>query len=206
MIARILTTVVLFVSAVFSDVSMCGTGFENQSPYNSICQIRVGGGQGSGTLIAIKDGKALILTCRHVAQDVDAAAKLEWLGAGGQVTTGNVLAIVNGSEFNSDLALIVCDAPDGLQPVRVAKFDPTNGPWHGVGWRGGQMYETFTNEATDVDGAINFNSTLIGGQSGGALLDRNGCLVGVTVASDFKTMGIASDGRYLSQLLKAHTH
>lgn len=202
-VASLVMLVSVVVGTVLTPLALCG--FTNQSPYNSICQITVGGGQGSGTLIAISDGQALILCCRHVAEHVDAAAKIEWLAADRQMTVGSVIAIVPGTTFNNDLSLIVGDAPKGIQPVRIAKFDPLNGPWRCVGFRGGNMYEAIADEASENDSVIKFNSPLVQGQSGGAILDRNDCVVGVTVGSDLETYGLAADGKYLATLIAAHS-
>lgn len=195
--------VVLSVFTAIADFSACS--FTDGSQYNAVCQITVGGGQGSGTLIALDGERALVLTCRHVAMTGGAGVKLEWLGAACQRTSGKVITVVPGTTFNNDLALVVSDAPKGLTPVIVAKFDEANGPWRCVGWRGGQMYEAVADEASEADGLIKFNSPLIGGQSGGAMLDKNGHLVGVSVGSDMTTYGVAADGRFLAGLLDAYT-
>lgn len=193
---------VLLLSVTVAAVVPCG--FAGPHPYSAIAQIQVGGGQGSGTLIAISDGKALVLSCRHVAQSAGAGCKLSWLGAGNQVTSGDVLTVVPGSTFNDDLSLIVCDSPEGVEPIVIAKFDPANGPWVGVGWRRGQFYETVCDEAEEKDGLIKFNAPLIGGMSGGALLDNNGHVVGVTVGSDMSTYGVAADGLYLQHVVSKY--
>lgn len=180
--------------------------FTGQSPYTAVCQIRVSGGQGSGTLIAISDDEALVLSCRHVAESVDAAAKFEWLGVTGQITAGRAIAVVPGQTFNNDLSLFVTSIPDGVKPVRIAKFDPENGPWRCVGYRDGQMYEAVADEAEEKDGLITFNSPWIQGQSGGPCFDKNNCIVGVIVGSDLKTYGVAADGKYLQELIRAHSN
>ena len=204
---------VVVVALVFAVAfASCGAGvplfcrFTGQSPYSSIAQIKVGGGQGSGTLIAISDDEALVLSCRHVAESVDAAAKFEWLGVAGQITTGRAIAVVPGQTFNNDLSLFVTSIPDGAKPVLIAKFDPENGPWRCVGWRGGQMYEAVADVGEEKDGLITFNSPWIQGQSGGPCFDKNNCIVGVIVGSDLKTYGVAADGKYLQELIRAHSN
>lgn len=187
----------------------CGQVYDS---YASVCQIHVNGGQGSGCLIGLNGDKALVLSCRHVAEHVGAAASFDWIGAGGQKTTGTVLAIVPGTEMNNDIALFVCEAPAGVRPLPVGVFDAEAGPWHCLGYRGGVFYESVALTAREHDNVITLDEPLIKGQSGGPCIDSRGLIVGVAVGSDVPSGGstgqsfaIASDGVYLQELVTAHS-
>ena len=176
-------------------------------PYRSLCMINTEGGQGTGTLIAIdKDGKGLILTCRHVARAVGnkVMCRFIWAG-GGTVINGEVSAVVKGTGFDTDLALIVIDTvPPGITVRPVAHFDAAKGPWIGAGFRDGWLRVTHPihTAVQYSNGLIIFPSPLIQGMSGGALFDKHGNVVAVLVASDLTTTGIASDGENLHRMIR----
>lgn len=181
-------------------VLFAGCQYSND-PYQSVCQITTDGGQGSGTLVAVSGGKALILTCRHVANSVETDVKVQWLAAGNQESAGKVVSVVNGNEFNNDLAVVIADAPKGVQPVPVSEFNQQHGPFRCVGFRRGVMYESLAMSAYEKNGLITLSEPFIGGMSGGPVFDRFGHVVGVVVGSDMKTFGVAANGHYLKQLI-----
>lgn len=175
-----------------------------QAAYNpdfSICEIRVDNRGGSGTLIGVTNEWALVLTARHVAGNAGAKASITWPSTGERMD-GEVIKVVSGNDTASDMALIICKRPDKLQPIPIAKFDPRAGPWRSVGYRDHHFYESFADEAHEENGAIRLNAPFIQGQSGGAVLDRNGHLVGIIVSSDLRTFGRASDGLHLQKLIE----
>ena len=178
--------------------------FEPSAQFKATCRIRVGGGQGSGTLIAVSDDEALVLSCRHVGQSVNAIAQLEWPSAVDQKTTGRVLANVAGTTYNNDLSLFICDRPNGIEPVRMAKFDPNNGPWTAVGFKSDQCYEAIGDVASEKDGLVTVNCPWTQGMSGCGLFDKYGCIVAVIVASDMKSFGLCSDGIALHELVRKY--
>lgn len=173
-------------------------------PYRSVCQIRVSGGQGSGTLIGVADNQGLVLTARHVAVRIDATATLDWFYAGNQHTTGVVAAISPGDTLATDMALVVCSLPDDVAPLSVARFDPNNGPWRCFGFKGDVPWETVALGAREHDGIIELDQPFTQGMSGGPVLDRDDNVVGIVVASDMESIGIASDGKTLAVLVAAH--
>lgn len=155
----------------------------------SVCEVAVSNGaityRGSGTLVGFtKEGQAIVLSCRHVCEQVGNHVTLKWPQYG-ETSYGTVVHVEAGRtpEWSSDLALIVCDRPKGVDPVKVADFCPKCGPWVAIGWRNNQIRVAFAERATLVAGVIKVNSPFVGGQSGGALFDRYGRLVGVTVAA-----------------------
>lgn len=185
-------------------------------PFRSIVQLQMLKWSGSGTLIAVSDGKGLILSCRHVARKVGTEVKLKWVAIG-QETSGEVIEVVpktgkssrkrrGNSSWGNDLALIEAGIPEGLEPVPVAKFDPDNGPWTCRGFRGGTAYTAVTDEAEERDdGRIILSALFWGGESGGAVLDKYGHLVGVIVASNTKgAYGVAANGEALRTLLEKY--
>ena len=112
----------------------------------AVCQLRIGKASGSGTLVGVRDDLALILTCRHVAQRVGAEAVVSWPLADNQQMTGVVTEIVPRQpdketdklgRFSTDLAIVICRRPKGVDPVRVTSFMPGEGPYIAMGWRAG---------------------------------------------------------------------
>jgi hypothetical protein len=125
---------------------------------------------------------------------------------------GKVVSIVPGSNFNTDLALIVCDAPKGIQALPVAKFNKHTGPWRSIGFRYSVMYESIALEAEEAAGLIQVSEPYIKGMSGGPVLDGSGAVVGVVVGTDSmpgsavgRSFGLAANGEYLAALIAAHS-
>jgi hypothetical protein len=147
-------------------------------PYDSICEVRVGRSGGSGTLIAVSETQALILSCQHVAETPGMSVQINW-AATGETSDGKVLAIgANGL----DIAIIICPRPTGLQPVPItlpswastkkiinAGFPGLTGT---LEWQTGKVVAISTDE-------LRYSCRPIPGMSGGATLDQHGNLVGV---------------------------
>jgi S1-C subfamily serine protease len=178
-------------------------------PYRAVCQVHTVNCSGTGTLIAKRDdGTGLVLSCRHVCQDVDSRVMCIFHWANGKhVTYGRVVAVVKGKNYDTDLALIVIDqSPAGIAPRPVSRFKLADGPWIGAGFRAGFMFVTpvITHCEELQGGQIMFPSQLVKGQSGGALFNRRGEIVAVLVASDFATRGVACDGENLHRLVNQY--
>lgn len=185
---------------VFVCVVLALAGCASHLPTEAVCQINMSGWQGSGTLVAVNGDRALVLTCRHVAQSAGTKCVILW-PATGEESDGTVLDVIKDTtEFNSDLAFVICRAPQHIQPVIIAKFDPANTPFTCLGYRSKEFYISIARHGTEQDGAIRLSAPLIGGISGGPCLDRNNHLVGVGVGST-ETYSLAADGAYLRELV-----
>jgi S1-C subfamily serine protease len=182
-------------SVLFLLVALVGCASD---PYRSVCQVRVGDGQGSGTLIAVDGERALVLTCEHVARKEGNSATLTWCS--GEVTEGEVLYVVPGDTYQDDLAVILCESPAGIDPLPIAAFHPSDGPFTTVGYRFGEFYESVAETGTESDSIITFDQPYIGGMSGGPVLNKDGHVVGVGVGSNRKNVSVATDGATLAEL------
>lgn len=181
-------------------------------PFRSMAQLKMPRWFGSGTLVAVGGGKGLVLSCRHVAYKVGNEVKLKWVSVGLE-TTGKVVEVIprtggrrRGSSWQNDLALVEAYIPAGLKPIPVVKFDPDNGPWTCLGFRGETAYIAVTNKAKKKGDSIVLSALFWGGESGGAVLDKYGHLVGVIVASDGNngSTGIAANGEALQAMLEKY--
>ncbi len=166
---------------------------------------------GSGTLVAVDGDKGLILTCRHVASRVGTDVKLQWV-TNGMETEGEVVEVIPKTSrkglkrWGNDLALVEASIPEGIEPIPVAQFDPDNGPWTCIGFRQEAAYICVTNSAKRSGDAITLSALFWGGESGGAVLDKYGQLVGVIVASEdgSGSVGIAANGEALRSMLEKY--
>jgi hypothetical protein len=125
--------------------------------------------------------------------------------AGNQQFVGRVVEVIPGRGFDTDLALLVCQRPKGVNPVEVRSYENefawSKGRWISAGWRSGQM-RIATAGAGKLEGGLLFlDSPFVGGQSGGATFDNFGRLVAVVVASDGLTVGVSVDGLELRRLI-----
>ena len=179
---------------------------EAYRPYQAICNIRYEGWSGSGVLIAThENGTALVLSCRHVNQKVGDVSTVTWPLAGGQMSAGVVYEVIPGNGFDTDLALVVCQRPVSVNPVKVATFDPAAGPFVGAGWRDNRLRIAVADVAAlRGQSLIWMPSPFIGGQSGGCLFNRHGEQVAVVVASDRVTWGVSCDGPLLHALVNKY--
>lgn len=181
---------------------------QDVTPYTAIMEITIPGGQGygTGTVVAKQGDTGLILTASHVALQPGDSVGLNWLSVAGQKTTGVTVKTMGGDTYATDMALIVGKVPAGIQPVKVVKFNPANGPFVAAGYRDrllrvGGPYAVVKKTQAD---SLAIDSPLVHGQSGGALFDHYGNLTGVIIASDCKTWAICSDGAYLERLLSEY--
>lgn len=181
--------------------------------YQAVCRLNVPGGTGSGTLIAVRGNRALVLSCRHVCRNVGDMVFCSWIG--GQITVGYIVHVIPrrhygvNIEFDTDLALVVCQRPKGIRPIKIARYKAYNSPFTAVGWRKGQLRVANCRTARyQSNGLILTDCPFISGMSGGALFDRRGRLIAVAVGmsapyrnAPYDT-GIAVNGVRLRALLK----
>lgn len=178
----------------------------NLKPYDSLVELRSDGGQGTGTLVYIKPGTdiGVVLTARHVAKKPYQELQATWLWAQKGRTKAVTYSVAKGSKFDTDMALVACRVPDGIEPTKVVPFDPANGPWIAAGYRDKMLRVTgpLYSVRHTPDGKIIVDEPFIPGMSGGFICDRYGRVVGVIVAKG-DGVGVCSDGENLQQLLKA---
>lgn len=163
------------------------------APYRAVCELRVGGVKGSGTLIYRRQDYGVVLSCRHVCQMEGLPVVLRWGAAGNQITSGRVLKVVPGASFNDDLALVECGAPRGVRPVRIGSPCLSDRTWVSIGYRNG-MRMAVASEGRMQSNMFVTDSPFVKGMSGGPTFDRYGRLIGVVVASDFVNTGVSCDG------------
>lgn len=170
-----------------------------EHPYDSACQVRVGSSGGTGTLIGLKDGKALVLTVKHVAERKGQRAVCNW---GSQKMSGQVVAV----HRKADIALLVVDAPEGIKPVAVAKAVPENAPFVMAGFPGYDRNTLRWQQGNFEDEDYSYLVITCRpeeGMSGGPTFDKYGRVVGA-VSAYSKTSGYAGDGDALVELLDAY--
>lgn len=207
-VARIalVTIIVVLVVLVFSAFGQAQT----IEPYRAVARFSVGGITGSGTLIGMApDGRGLMLSCRHVCQTVGRQIDVQFLWANDFRAKGRVIYVLGGDEFDTDIALVEIDrVPPNVSPVRVVPFDPAAGPWIAAGFRDGVMRLAgpIGSAYTRGRGMIVLPVPFIGGQSGGALFNRYGQVIGVVVASDRETIGVSADGPQLHAIVNKFVH
>lgn len=172
------------------------------APYRAICEIRTGGGQGSGTLIAINEQYGLVLSCRHVCEKEGESVSLTWLSAGKQRGVGTIWKVLDGKDWGTDQALVICPRPEGVAPRPVSKADIKQSPFIAAGYRDGYLRTAVVNSFVSAGNTITIPKPAVGGMSGGPLFDRRGHVVGIVVASDMTTITIASNGKALTDMLE----
>lgn len=182
----------LFAANVFAD------GF---APYRAVCEIRTGNSQGSGTLIAVSDDKALVLSCRHVCEKEGDIVQVRWPAAGNQTSLGVVLKVIKGEGFDTDQAVVMCGRPVGIEPRKYSKFNPDDGPFIMVGYRDNVM-RAQVGSVTEAGELLIMMKPAVGGMSGGPLYNSRGEICGIVVASDRATISYCSNGKVLTALIQ----
>ena len=167
-----------------------------RDPMQSSVRIRVrdehGVNLGSGTLIACKDDKSLILSCAHIFRGFTAASKVEIdlfpNGPAGKPLTvaGKLLA----RDEPGDVSLIGVIG-SGVMPVSTIA-DAAHGPAKGqhvfsVGCGNGELPTKMQHPVTGINiykgpDTIECDGMPIQGRSGGGLFDTSGNIVGVCIA------------------------
>lgn len=156
-------------------------------PYDSVCDIANsissgGASGGSGTYVGAAGKNGAVLTCAHLFDQ----------GVGQIVCTFpaseyNYRAKVLGIDWEHDLALLLIRKPAGIKPLRIARVNPGAGPFVSIGFPAhahGSRHYRVSNLVGQTAGESYTDVEFQSGDSGGALLDRRGRLVGVTVGND----------------------
>lgn len=190
----------------------CGLAAQAKYPYNSVCIVDHGSWTGTGTIIAVQGNYAYILSARHVGRREGDFVKLTWPWGVKQTREGRVLEIVDGKGWGSDLCIIKCWKPLGLQPVEYQSYNAVESEWFvTIGYRGGNLFVSKAQkcvQSKDYPGALVLDSGVYGGMSGGPAFNKYGKLVGVVVAgpaagpNDFTVL---ADGENLKRLIDKYT-
>lgn len=163
------------------------------NPTRGVLFWRTGGSSGgSGTLIGLAGDKALVLTVQHVAEEVGAPAVCNW--ANNPPCKGTVLAV----NASADIALLIVDAPVGIQPVPVATATETSGPFTMAGYPGYDRttLRLQTGEFLEIDGeTLTVKVRPEKGMSGGPCYDRYGNVCGAVSTFSLRSQrGTAGGG------------
>jgi thiol-disulfide isomerase/thioredoxin len=156
-----------------------------------------GHGAGTGTIIDTHGNEALVLTCGHLFRETKGEGKIEVdLFVGGKVKT--VLGqVIDYDADTRDVALVSIQPGVEVQPVQVISGDQrvSNGT---VAFSFGcDRGDDPTRRDTRITGVNKYNQHLgvsnleidgapIDGRSGGGLFDKQGRLIGVCNAADYK--------------------
>jgi S1-C subfamily serine protease len=158
-------------------------------------------GSGSGVII---DQDGTIVTNAHVVEVSDRATAVDVVLADGSSLAATVLAV----DPANDLALVDIDA-DGLAAIAIGSTDqllvgdPVIAIGNPLGLEGGPSVSTGIISALDrsldgaggpLSGVLQTDAAITEGSSGGALLDAQGRLVGITTAVGVSSVGIEGIG------------
>jgi S1-C subfamily serine protease len=158
-------------------------------------------GSGSGVII---DQDGTIVTNAHVVEVSDRATAVDVVLADGSSLAATVLAV----DPANDLALLDIDA-DGLTAIAIGSTDqllvgdPVIAIGNPLGLEGGPSVSTGIVSALDrsldgaggpLSGVLQTDAAITEGSSGGALLDAQGRLVGITTAVGVSSVGIEGIG------------
>ena len=150
-------------------------------PYDAVCDITVGRTGGSGTIIAVSETQALVLSCKHVIRRPGRYVKAYWPNVPGGFTSYGWSIDVGGTQ---DIAAFITQRPPGVRPVRVQLPRIDSGPFTNVGFpSGGAGLEWQQGKFGSLSHSEFYYTVArpVPGMSGGATFDRFGNLVGVIV-------------------------
>lgn len=146
---------------------------------------------GTGTVIYVHDGQALVLTCGHMFRDISKAAKMsiDVFDSSGRAT--NVPAqVVSHSTEQGDIGLMEFRCPYSIVPVPISKIAPVEGDTafsYGCD-RGADptRRDTQVKRINRYLGPANveIHGAPVVGRSGGGLFNAQGQLIGVCNAAD----------------------
>lgn len=169
-------------------------------PYDAVCEIQVGRYGGSGTIIAVSETQALVLSCEHVVKSPGRRVKAYWPNVPGGFTSYGKSIAVGGSQ---DIAAFITQRPPGVRPVvvRLPRWD--TGPFTNVGFpRGRGSLEWQQGKYRKLTSTRLYYTVArpVSGMSGGATFDRFGSLVGVIIQHR-KYGGVSTSGRKMMEFL-----
>ena len=94
---------------------------KKQFPYNTVVRFMAGNG-GTGTFIS----KSIILTCRHVVNDVGMEKQIDYLMADGQRRSAEVQPYIDDEEEKHDFGWVMDEGAFTGRVLDLAPFVPTN--------------------------------------------------------------------------------
>jgi len=163
-------------------------------PYNGVLVVWTSDGQGSCSVVAFHEGWWYAATARHVVEDWDGN-----LVTGITVDDEGYPAEIVSVSNEQDVALIRFKSPEQYRIYKFGRVDLGDEVWT-VGYsRGAKLVYRGYVVSKDFDGHLAANGGVVPGCSGGALLDKSGRLVGVTVALPvYGYMGFDSTAMYVN--------
>ena len=146
---------------------------------------------GSGTIVDVTDGRALVVTCAHIFRESggNTPVTIDLYGDGTpKGLTGKVVSY----DLPSDVALLSFDAPSDLafMPVADATYSATSrDPVVSVGCGHGTMPTAIVSRVVSIDRFLGPPNLQVAGQpvqgrSGGGLFSADGHMIGVCNAAD----------------------
>lgn len=163
---------------------------------------------GTGTIIDVRDRKALIVTCGHIFRSSQGRGTVEVELCGGALSSQ--LPVLRGVcyhyNLNVDLAFVVVELPFAVQAIPMAAPETTLSPnmmLYSVGCDGGAAATVWkhvlqsTNRVFSTTNPrfsyIQVAGAPVSGRSGGGLFSENGILVGICNTGD----PVVNDGHFV---------
>lgn len=151
---------------------------------------KTGNSYGSGTVIDVRSGEALVLTCAHLFRDSDGKGniRVDLFGPNQQQVDGRLI----GCDLEKDVGLVSMPAPAGLRAIPIA---PPGYSLHTgdkvatIGCSDGNPPTVQSSHVDSIDrfrGPPNFQvaGQPVQGRSGGGVVSADGYVVGVCNAAD----------------------
>ncbi|MCA9102208.1 MAG: trypsin-like peptidase domain-containing protein, partial [Planctomycetales bacterium] len=146
---------------------------------------------GSGTIVDVSAGRALIVTCAHIFRESAGNAPVT-IDLFGDDTPKGLTGKVVSYDLPSDVALVSFDAPVGVHYVKVAPATHTTSvrqPVVSVGCGHGTMPTAIVSRVVSLDRFLGPPNLQVAGQpiqgrSGGGLFSADGRMIGVCNAAD----------------------
>lgn len=150
-------------------------------PYNTCVEVYNGNAGGSGTLVGVKDGKGLVISCAHVFEGNNRSPKVRFSDSDTRLPAQLV-----GINPSLDLSALTIDAPKGCVSAKsVRAAEPTDGTLTAIGYpwysRGRSPHYTKGKYLEYRDNDVKFLAKpyVHSGFSGGGLFAPDGAMVGV---------------------------
>lgn len=152
---------------------------------------RTGNSYGSGTVIDVRNGEALILTCAHLFRDSDGKGDIQ-VDLFGHGEPQHVAGRLIGCDLSKDVGLVGIAAPASLEAIHVAPPGYTLHAGDRVATIGCSNAAPPTVQSSHVDsigrfrGPANFQvaGQPVQGRSGGGVVSADGFVIGVCNAAD----------------------